>query len=180
MAVARAGKFLDDDRDRLAVTATRYPQAGATRPAILLYDVAALAARRPAMGDVVVPALAEGVAPVPLFPPDRQTGYGQRLAGGVDLTGDGRPELLVSAPGASVASEGGGAVYGYLGGLPAGAPPELALLVVGDVAERGQLGQSLSLAPGDAMAAPLLVLGAPGSYRVGTQSGTAFLLPLRF
>jgi hypothetical protein len=179
LAAVRAGRFLDDGKDHVAISATRFLHQGIAQPAILFFDAAALAKRRPPMGEVVVGAIEDGLEPVVLAPRERGTGFGQVLAGSFDLNGDGKPDLVVSAPGASFGSEGGGAVFIYAGGRPAAAP-EILLTLAGDVRERSNFGQSVALFPGAGAAVPTLVVGAPASYRTGTQNGTAFLLPLRY
>jgi hypothetical protein len=110
----------------------------------------------------------------------RAVNFGRALAGGRDLTGDSIPDLLISAPGASEASDGGGAVFLYAGGAQSTGRLTPWLTVVGDVMERSNIGQELALTPGGASSPPTLVIGAPTSYRTGTQNGTAFSLPLAF
>jgi hypothetical protein len=48
--------------------------------------------------------------------------------------------------------------------------------VVGDGAERGSVGQDLSISKGAGAVKPALVVGAPTSYRTGTSNGTAWLM----
>jgi hypothetical protein len=133
---------------------------------------------------VTEPAWGGALAPRVLVTRDRPGGFGQSLAGGVDVTGDGRPDLIVGAPGASVASEGSGAVFVYAGGVAAGTdrPHALAaaLTILGDARERGQLGADIAVTGATDGAGAVLVVGAPASYRTGTRNGTAFALPLRF
>jgi hypothetical protein len=181
VAAERVGRFLDDGRDLLALSATAVPFDGVAQPVVLLYDTAELAAKRPATGETLVAAVGAGVTPEMLVHRTRAVNFGRALAGGVDLTRDGVPDLVVGATGASVASDGGGAVFVYAGGKGARGPRTPLLTVVGDVAERGSFGQELSLSPGlpgTPAAPPMLLIGAPTSYRTGTQNGTAFLLPL--
>ncbi len=179
VAMARAGDFLGDGKPRLAVSASGFPVEGRAQPAVLLYDMAALAARRPASGEALVGALGDGLVPAVLAHPKRAVGFGAALAGNVDLTGDGKPELLVGVTGDDFAADGAGAVLAYAGGSLAGSQAEPWLIIAGDGAERGAFGQSLGLARG-AAGPPVLVIGAPTSYRTGTQNGTAFVLPLGF
>ncbi len=109
----------------------------------------------------------------------RAVNFGRALAGGRDLTGDCIPDLIVSAPGASEASDGGGAVFLYAGGAQSPGQADA-------VADRGgRCDGALQLRPGPrrstqggASSPPTLVIGAPTSYRTGTQNGTAFALPL--
>ena len=54
------------------------------------------------------------------------------------------------------------------------------LTLTGDVAERAGFGQDVALMGGSGGTPPSLVVGAPLSYRTGTQNGTAFQLPLGF
>jgi hypothetical protein len=181
VAMTRAGNFLGDGKDRIAISATAVPFEGVTQPAVLLFETAQLVARRPAgSGEALVGALGDGLSPVVLVHRTRAVNFGRALAGGRDLTGDNLPDLVVSAPGASEASDGGGAVFLYAGGAQSKGRLTPWLTVVGDVSERSNLGQALSLSPGGAGSPPTLVIGAPTSYRTGTQNGTAYSLPLGF
>jgi hypothetical protein len=184
VAITRAGKFLNDARDFVAVSASSIPFDGVTQPVVLLYDKAVLlselSARQSAGQPLVIGALGDGVEPVTLVHRTRAVSFGTSLAGGRDLTGDGVPDLLVGAPGASDASDGGGAVFLYAGGKTQVGALSPFLMVVGDGAERSALGQDVGLIPGSTGVPPLLVIGAPRSYRTGTQNGTAFALPLAF
>ncbi len=178
VAMTRAGDFVGDGKQRLAISAASFSVAGRVQPAVLLYEVAALVARRPASGEALVAALGDGLVPLVLAHPERPPNFGRALAGDVDLTGDGKAELVVGAPGAGFAGEGTGAVLVYLGGSLVGTNAEPFLIAAGDASERGQFGQVLSLTRGPG--APALSIGAPNSYRTGTQNGTAFGLPLGF
>jgi hypothetical protein len=179
VATARAGKVLGaQGADFLAVSASGVPVNGVTQPAVLLFESAALVEKRPVSGETVVSADELGMRV--LVHRSRAPGFGTSLAGGVDLTGDGAPELVVGAPGASVASDGGGAVFLYAGGPGLTGTLSPMLTVVGDVSERSSLGQDLALVPGRGASPPTLVMGAPLSYRTGTQNGTAFTVPLGF
>jgi hypothetical protein len=110
----------------------------------------------------------------------RAVNFGRALEGGRDLTGDNIPDLIVSAPGASEASDGGGAVFLYAGGTQARGRLTPWLTAAGDVAERSNFGLDISFSPGATGIPPTLIIGAPSSYRTGTQNGTAFALPLGF
>jgi len=178
LAMTRVGRVLGaSGADYLAVSATSVPYNGVTQPAVLLFDTAELAKRRPDSGEVVVGALESSLLPRVLVHRSRAVGFGTALAG-MDLTGDKVPELVVSAPGASVASDGGGAVFVYAGGPGATGALTPLITLTGDVAERAGFGQDLALLAGSGGTPPLLVIGAPLSYRTGTQNGTAFLVPL--
>ncbi len=138
-------------------------------------------ARQAAGQPLVIGALGDGVVPVTLVHRTRAVSFGAALAGGYDVTGDGIPDLVVGAPGASDASDGGGAVFLYAGGRGQEGALSPFLMVVGDVSERGALGQDVALLPGaTGGVAPQLMMGAPRSFRTGTQNGTAFALPLVF
>ncbi|HVE83491.1 MAG TPA: integrin alpha, partial [Myxococcales bacterium] len=178
VAFARAGRFLSDGRDLVAVTATSFPVGGVAQDAILLYDAAAIAAQRPASGERLLAAYGDGVEPTPLTFPTRIVGLGRALAGNLDLSGDGKPELIAGAPGASFTADGAGAVVVLLGGGSASAPVEF-LRIAGDPRERSNFGSALGLIrPGPT--APELLVGAFTSFRTGTQNGTAYALPLGF
>jgi hypothetical protein len=181
VATARAGRVLGKTApDYLAVSASNVTYEGVTQPAVLLFDSAQLVSRRPASGEAVVGALETALTPKVLVHRSRAVGFGTALAGGVDLTGDGVPELVVSAPGASVASDGGGAVFVYAGGASTVGAVSPLLTLTGDVTERSNFGSDLALMAGSGSTPPTLVVGAPLSYRTGTQNGTAFLVPLGF
>jgi hypothetical protein len=181
VATARAGNFLGDGKDRLAISATSVPYDGVTQPAVLLFETAQLVAKRPSpSGEALVGALGEGLTPVTVVHRSRAVNFGRALEGGRDLTGDGLPDLVVSAPGASEASDGGGAVFLYAGGAQSKGKLTPWLVITGDAAERSNFGQDLSLSAGGAGSPPTLVIGAPTSYRTGTSNGTAFALPLGF
>jgi hypothetical protein len=181
VATARVGRVLGKTgADYLAVSAASVPFEGVTQPAVLLFDTAELARRRPASGEALVGALESALLPKVLVHRSRAVGFGAALAGGVDLTGDGVPELVVSAPGASVASDGGGAVFIYAGGPGTTGALTPLLTLTGDVTERAGFGQDLALVAGSGGTPPTLVIGAPLSYRTGTQNGSAFLVPLSF
>ncbi|RKG97324.1 VCBS repeat-containing protein [Corallococcus sp. CA053C] len=180
VATTRAGRFLGDTRDFIAVTANTFPVEGVTQPAVLLYDVAKINALRPASGEVLAPALGGTLTPLTVTYRARAVGFGTSLWGGQDLTGDGVPDLWVGAPGASVNSDGGGAAFLFAGGPKSQGALSPFMTVVGDGNERGSLGQSLAVVPGAGATPPHLIIGAPKSYRTGTQNGTAFSLPLDF
>jgi hypothetical protein len=181
VSMARAGNFLNDGKDRIAISATAVPYEGVTQPVVMLFETAQLVSRRPAAsGEALVGALGDGLSSVVLVHRTRAVNFGRALAGGRDLNGDTIPDLVVSAPGASEASDGGGAVFVYPGGAQSQGRVSPWLTVVGDVTERSNLGQDLSLSPGGTGSPPTLVIGAPTSYRTGTQNGTAYALPLSF
>ncbi|EPX60448.1 hypothetical protein D187_001935 [Cystobacter fuscus DSM 2262] len=178
-STARVGRVLGKSgADYLAVTATNIPYEGVTQPSVLLIDVAEVSKRRPTTGEVNVKAV--DLNPIMVVSPTRAVNFGAVVRGNVDLTNDGVPELIVSASGASVSSDGGGAVFVYQGGPAVKGAPSPWLLLTGDTAERSNFGQSLALTPGDGKTPPTLVVGAPLSYRTGAENGTAFMLPLTF
>ncbi|WP_224364906.1 FG-GAP-like repeat-containing protein [Hyalangium versicolor] len=180
VSMVRAGKFLNDGKDLLAISATSVPYDDVTQPAVLLFETAQLVAKRPASGEALVGAVGGGLTPVTLVHRTRAVNFGRALEGGRDLTGDSIPDLIVSATGASEASDGGGAVYIYAGGTQSKGKLTPWLTVAGDVTERSNFGQDLALTPGGSASPPTLIIGAPTSYRTGTQNGTAFSLPLGF
>ncbi|NMO16074.1 VCBS repeat-containing protein [Pyxidicoccus fallax] len=184
VAITRAGRFLNDTRDFVAISASSIPFGGVTQPVVLLYDKAELLTKMQSLQTagqpLVIGALSDGVTPVTLVHRTRAVSFGASLAGGRDLTGDNVPDLLVGAPGASDASDGGGAVFLYAGGRDKVGALSPFLMVVGDGSERGALGQDVALMPGGGATPPMLLVGAPRSYRSGTQNGTAFVLPLGF
>jgi hypothetical protein len=182
-SMAHAGTLLaNDPRDFLAVTADLYSFQGISQPTVLLFDVAEVVARRPASGGVLVGALGDGLSPVPLVYLERAPGFGRMLWGGVNLVGDAKPDLVVSAPGASVSGDGVGAVFVFAGGTVKPGVNESALTVFPDQRERASFGQDLAASPAStAQGQPAaLVIGAPLSYRSGTANGTAFVLPVDF
>ncbi|HZI03391.1 MAG TPA: hypothetical protein VEZ71_05185, partial [Archangium sp.] len=69
-------------------------------------------------------------------------------------------------------------VYAGGPGLTGALTPMLTL--TGDVTERAGFGNDLALVAGSGSSPPTLVIGAPLSYRTGTQNGTAFVVPLGF
>lgn len=182
ISIARASGVLADNRDAVAVTADLYPYDGDLQPTVLLLPVTQLNALKPPSGERLVavqgtPAL----QPVPLVATQRALGFGRSLAGGADVDGDGRNDLVVSATGASVNGDGTGAVYVFKGGTVAAGSNTPALLIVADPRERASFGQDLSLSPARMNGPPAaLGIGAPLSYRWGTANGTAFVLPLDF
>ncbi|RKH71383.1 FG-GAP-like repeat-containing protein [Corallococcus aberystwythensis] len=176
VATTRAGRFLGDSRDFLAVSANNYLVEGVSQPAVLLLQTSKLTP--PADGETMVDV--GSLAPLNLTYRSRAVSFGTSLAGGKDLNGDGVPDLWVGAPNASVASDGDGAAFLFAGGAKSTGPLSPFLLVVGDGAERSYLGQSIAVVPGSGGSPPTAVIGAPRSYRTGTQNGTAFSLPLPF
>lgn len=181
VAMARAGQLLaNDSRDFIAVTADLYSYQGVAQPTVLLYDVALLNARRPMSGGVLVGALGDGIDPVPLVYLERAPGFGRQLWGGVNVVGDSRPDLIVSAPTASVNGDGTGAVFVFAGGTVVPGKNESSFTIFPDQRERASFGQDLAATAPSAMFStpPAIIIGAPLSYRSGTSNGTAFLLPL--
>jgi hypothetical protein len=181
VALARAGQVLaNDTRDFIAVTADLYSFQGVAQPTVLLYDVAQLNARRPMAGGVLVGALGDGLEPVPLVYLERAPGFGRMLWGGVNVVGDSKPDLIVSAPGATVNGDGTGAVFVFAGGSVVSGRNEPALTIFPDQRERASFGQDLAASAGAGGQPAAIVVGAPTSYRSGTSNGTAFLLPTDF
>ncbi|MCP3103105.1 VCBS repeat-containing protein [Myxococcus sp. K15C18031901] len=184
LSIAPAGNFLGGTRKFIAASATSVTFNGVTQPVVLLFDIAALTtemSKRQAAGQpLVIGAFGDSLSPIVLVHRTRAVNFGTSLVGGMDLTGDGIFDLVVGAPGASEASDGGGAVYLYAGGAGQEGALSPYLMAVGDGAERSLLGQDLALSPGKGGTPPTLVIGAPRSFRTGTQNGTAFALPLRF
>ncbi|MFB1479323.1 VCBS repeat-containing protein [Corallococcus sp. RDP092CA] len=177
VATARAGRFLGTSgADYLAVSANNYLVDGVSQQAVLLLQTSKLTP--PATGETVLDV--GNLAPLSLTYRARAVSFGTSLAGGRDLTGDGVPDLWVGAPNASVASDGDGAAFLFAGGAKSTGPLSPFLLVVGDGAERSYLGQSIAVVPGSGGSPPSVVIGAPRSYRTGTQNGTAYSLPLPF
>lgn len=180
VSTARAGKVLGDARDFLAISAGLYPYQGVTQPTVLLFDLAQVAAKRPATGSAVVGALNDGLVPLALVYKERAPGFGRMLAGNVDLTGDGKPDLVVSAPTASVNGDGTGAVFVFEGGAAMHDARPAAITFVGDGKERGAVGQDLCISAGAGAVKPAVAIGAPLSYRTGTSNGTTWLTPLDY
>ncbi|GMU00325.1 hypothetical protein KH5H1_44450 [Corallococcus caeni] len=176
VATTRAGRFLGDARDFLAVSANNYLVDGVSQQAVLLIPTSALTP--PASGEKLLDVV--DLAPLNLTWRARAVSFGTSLSGGRDLTGDSIPDLWVGAPNASVAADGDGAAFLFAGGAKSTGPLSPFLLVVGDGAERSFLGQSISVVPGSGGSPPTAVIGAPRSYRTGTQNGTAYSLPLPF
>ena len=180
VSTARAGKVLGDTRDFLAISALLYPYLGVTQPTVLLFDIAQIAAKRPLTGTGVVGALNDGLVPIPIVYKERAPGFGRMVAGNVDLTGDGKVDLVVSAPAAGVNGDGTGAVFVFAGGPGLTGPRPSALTIVGDEHERAGVGQDLFLSRASAGQKAALGIGAPLSYRTGTSNGTTWLLPFDF
>lgn len=183
VAMARAGQLVaNDTRDFLAITADLYSFQGVAQPTVLLYDVAELNARRPASGGALVGALGDGLDPVPMVSLGRAPGFGRALWGGVNLVGDARPDLVVSAPTATANGDGTGAVYVFAGGTVSAGRNEAALIVYPDHRERAGFGNDLAATGASTVHGTpgAIIVGAPLSYRTGTSNGTVFLLPVDF
>lgn len=181
LAATRAGRVLSgDNRDFVAMTAELYPYLGQAQPTVLLVDAAAIVSKRPASGERLVSILGDGLDPVPVVYTERAPGFGRSLWGGVDVTGDGRPDLVVSATDANVNGDGTGAVFVFAGGSLTPGPNAPVMTVVADPRERSSFGADLWLSKAQGSAPSTLSIGAPLSYRSGTSNGTAFLLPLDF
>ncbi|AGC42403.1 FG-GAP repeat-containing protein [Myxococcus stipitatus DSM 14675] len=190
VAIARAGKLMrnpngtGDTRDFLAVSASAVVFNSVTQPVVLLFDLAQLrtvmANKQTDSLPLVAGALGDGLTPVVVVHQTRAVFFGSSLAGNLDLSGDGVEDLVVGAYGASVASDGGGAVFIYAGTPNMGGALSPFLTVAGDVSERSQVGMEVAVTPGKGGTPPTLVIGAPASYRTGTRNGTAYVLPLRF
>lgn len=181
LAAARVGRVLKgDNRDFIAVTAELYPYLGQAQPTVLLLDVAQVRAKRPAAGERLVSILGDGIEPVPLVYTERAPGFGRALWGGVDVTGDGKPDLVVSATDANVNGDGTGAVFVFEGGALTAGPNPSVLTVVADPRERSSFGADVWLSPKQGAVPASLAIGAPLSYRSGTANGTAFVVPLDF
>lgn len=181
IAIARASGVLADNRDAIAVTADLYPFQGDLQPTVLLLPVTQLNALKPSSGERLVAVQGTpSLTPVPLVSMQRALSFGRSLAGGSDVDGDGRNDLVVSAPGASLNGDGTGAVYVFKGGTVTPGANQPALIIVADSRERAAFGQDLSLSSAANGAPAALGIGAPLSYRWGTSNGTAFVLPMDF
>ncbi len=181
IAMARASGVLADGRDAVAVTADLYPVEGDVQPTVLLLPVPELNALKPSSGERLVGVQGTTqLTPVPLAPPQYTLSFGRSLAGGLDVDGDLRNDLVVSAPGASLNGDGTGAVYVFKGGTVVAGRNQPAMLVLPDAAERSAFGQDVALSAPAHGQPPALGIGAPLSYRWGSANGTAFVLPLDF
>jgi hypothetical protein len=177
LAIAPAGRFLGDARKFLAVAAQTFTFDEKSQPAVVLFDGAEVTALRPASGEVTVFGFGDGLNPIPVVPRNGVLAISS-LAGNVDLTGDGYPDLVVGAATHTYASSGGGAVYVLSGAGGKWGYLEPLFAAAGDISERSGFGQVISLAPAKGAVPPGLVIGAPNSFRSGTQNGTAFSVPL--
>lgn len=183
VAMARAGKLLaGDDRDFIAVTADLYSFEGVSQPTVLLYDAAQVNSKRPMSGGALVGALGDGLDPVPLVYLERAPGFGRQLWGGVNVVGDPKPDLIVSAPTASANGDGTGAVFVFAASTVVRGRNESSLTIFPDQRERASFGQDLGATSSSGMftTPAAIIVGAPLSYRSGTANGTAFLLPVDY
>jgi hypothetical protein len=180
IALARARDLPAAGNDSVAITADLYNFQGVAQPTVLLVPTAQIVAKRPMSGERLVSILGDGLVGIPLVPQTRALGFGRNLAGDVDVDGDGRRDLIVSAPGANVNGDGTGAVFVFKGGSVVSGPNRPAMIIVADHRERGAFGQDLSLSKPLMSVPAALGIGAPLSYRSGTANGTGFVLPLDF
>ena len=129
---------------------------------------------------MLIGALGDGIDPVPLVFVERAPGFGRQLWGGVNVVGDSKADLIVSAPTASANGDGTGAVFVFAGGTVTAGKNESSFTIFPDHRERASFGQDLAAAsPSARFSTPAaIIIGAPLSYRSGTSNGTAFLLPL--
>lgn len=180
VSMARARDVLASGVDAVAISADLYPFQGVAQPTVLLVPVSQIVAKRPASGGALVSILGDGLVAVPMVPLVRALGFGRSMAGNVDVDGDGKRDLVVSAPGATVNGDGTGAVFVFKGGTVTPGANLPALLIAADDRERGAFGQDVSLSAARGTVPAALGIGAPLSYRAGTANGTAFVLPLDF
>ena len=145
----------------------------------LLFDTAEIVAKRPATGGALVAALGDGLTPVPMVYFKRAPGFGRMLLGG-DVTGDGKRDLLVAAPGANVNGDGTGAVFVFAAGMMKSGPNTPVMTIVSDQRERAAFGQDLAVSAQAGTVPAAIAIGAPMSYRSGTSNGTAYVLPLDY
>ncbi len=177
-AAARVRNFFGDGRDILAVSAASMSFEGVRQSGVLLFDVAVLLQRRVVGGTVQVEAFAEGINPLPLLYRELATGFGTSLASGIDLTGDGISELVVGATEANVGKPSSGGVFVFSGVGQSPGRMEPFLSASGELLEKSLFGARVSCAPAKGDAPPFLLIGAPNSFRTGTQNGTAWYLRL--
>ncbi|MGA9520795.1 MAG: FG-GAP-like repeat-containing protein, partial [Myxococcaceae bacterium] len=177
-AAARVRNFFGDGRDFVAVSAGSMPFEAVRQSGVLLFDVATLLQRRVVGSSAQVEAYSEGMDPVPLLHRETATGFGASLASGIDLTGDGMTELVVGATEANVGKPSSGGVFVFSGVGQSPGRMEPFLPVAGEMLEKSLFGARVSWAPANGGSAPFLLIGAPNSFRTGTQNGTAWYLPL--
>ncbi|MBM7119074.1 FG-GAP-like repeat-containing protein [Archangium primigenium] len=190
LSTTRAGRLQGSARpDFIATTATNFSYQGQTQQVVLLFSTARLKTELTAMeaaSETKRVLKASDFIEDVLVSQSRAVGFGAVIRGGADLTGDGVDDLVVSAPNASIASDGGGAVFVFAGGPRTTGALSPWLTLTGDVTERANFGQSVNFvaakkdAKGAILQPPALVVGAPLSYRTGTRNGAAFLVPLGF
>ncbi len=181
VAMARAKDVLADGRDAVAVTADLFSVAGDPQPAVLLLPVTQLNAQKPASGEKLLAIQGSAqLTPVPLVGLKYTLSFGRSLVGGLDVDGDGKQDLVVSAPGASENGDGTGAVYVFAGGTVKEGKNQPAMIIFPDAEERASFGQDLSLVAPKGGAPAGLGIGAPLSERWGTANGSAWVLPLDF
>jgi hypothetical protein len=103
-------------------------------------------------------------------PRENDPGFGAAL-GGADLDGDGRAEVLVGAPGSSVAGALAGAVMAWRGLDGFAGDPWM--LAVGDLTADARFGAALAAAPASTPAGVYLAVGAPETATQGPGTGAA-------
>lgn len=124
-----------------------------------------------------------GQAPVEASAPDLffagPAGYdafGASVAGGIDVSGDGFPDLLVGAPEATGANgERAGKVYVYYGGPGADTTPDV---VLEGPARNGTLGTSMTLADFNQDGVADAIIGAAGLQGSASDPGHVFAYDL--
>jgi len=164
---------MGDARDFLGVAADLFNFQGDSQAVVLLLDVAEIVPQRPVRGEQLVSVMNQAIHPVPILLKQKTVSFGRALLGRIDVTGDGRDDLVVSAPGASVNGDGTGAVFVFEGGTLVPGKNEPKAIMVGDERERSLFGIDLG-ASKKTNNSTVISIGAPGSYRTGTSNGTAY------